>query len=153
MVTLHLRLIKKKSLLYFNKCWHGSHHWSRTAHKVGFPPLPSAKIHLPPLARCPGNRGLCFSFFETALLFRCENSQHGVAHPPLARHCCHSRSAESSLPFQLANVCLRTGPGAEEPRATGGGTARRAGGRRGERPQTSKRGLKYCPLLCARVPV
>lgn len=29
-------------------------------------------------------------FFTTALLFCCENSQHGVAHPPLARHCCQS---------------------------------------------------------------
>lgn len=126
--------IREWNVRLFTKRWHSPPPLSHTADKVGFPLfLQSAKfIWLPWQASRVIVARLVF--FTTALLFCCENSRHGVAHPPLASHCCHSRSAESSLLFQLAlsvrergqeHQAQQRGHPAKEP-------ARRAGGRRRE---------------------
>lgn len=47
------------------------------------------KIHLAPLASCPGSCGMVYVFSRQHCYFAVK-TQHGVAHPPLARHCCQS---------------------------------------------------------------
>lgn len=100
-----LTKIIKKTYWSVTKCFFSSSPWSYKVHKVGFPSFFCAQNSSGSfwqaawvvVVQC-----VCVCVFTTALLFSSENSQHAVAHQPLARHRCQTWSAGSSLPFQLA---------------------------------------------------
>lgn len=113
------------------------------------------KFHLAPLASCPDNRGTACVFHDSAVILLWKLSAWGGT-PTSGKTLLSELISREQPSLSISLVCLRTGPGAPQNSHTGTqrGTARRAGGRRGEswrsKPQNSRRGLKYPPLLCAK---
>lgn len=79
---------------------------------MGFPPLSSVrKIHLAPLASCPGNRGTVCVFHDSTVILLWKLSAWGGT--PTSGKTLLSELISGEQPsLSISRVCLRTGPGA-----------------------------------------
>lgn len=79
-------------------------------------PLSSVrKIHLPPLANCPGNRGTVCVFHDSAVILLWKLSAWGGT-PTSGKTLLSELISRQQPSLSISHVCLRTGPGAPEQR-------------------------------------
>lgn len=105
------------------------------------------EIHLAPLACCPGTRGSICVFRDGAVTAPWKLSARGGT-PTSGKTLLSELISREQLSLSISHVCLRTGPGAQSHPAKE--QQEEQVGRREEKSQNSKQGLKTHPLFCAK---